>query len=44
MAITGMRGDRSVRDVCGEHDVSEALHYSWRDKILEGGRASLAAA
>lgn len=37
-----MRGDRSVRDVCRKHDVSEALYYSWRDKILEGGKAALA--
>ena len=42
IVIAGMRGDRSVRDVCREHDVSEALYYSWRDKILEGGKAALA--
>ena len=39
--IAGMGGDRSVRDLCREHDVSEALYYSWRDKILEGGKAAL---
>jgi len=39
--IAGVRGDRSVRDLCREHDVSEALYYSWRDKILEGGKAAL---
>lgn len=37
-----MRGDRLVRDVCREHDVAEALYYSWRDRILEGGKAALA--
>ena len=42
IVLAGMRGDRSVRDVCREHDVSEALYYSWRDKILEGGKAALA--
>lgn len=31
---------RSVRDICREHDVAEALYYSWRDKILEGGKAA----
>lgn len=41
IVVAGMRGDRSVRDVCREHDVSEALYYSWRDKILEGGKAAL---
>jgi transposase len=42
IVLAGMRGDRSVRDVCREHDVGEALYYSWRDKILEGGKAALA--
>ena len=42
IVLAGMRGDRSVRDVCREHDVSEALYYNWRDKILEGGKAALA--
>jgi transposase-like protein len=42
IVIAGMRGDRSVRDVCREHDVAEALYYSWRDKNLEGGKAALA--
>jgi len=42
IVLAGIRGDRSVRDVCREHDVSEALYYSWRDKILEGGKAALA--
>ena len=41
IVLAGMRGDRSVRDVCREHDVSEALYYNWRDKILEGGKAAL---
>ncbi len=41
IVLAGMRGDRSVRDVCREHDVAEALYYSWRDKILEGGKAAL---
>jgi len=42
IVLAWMRGDRSVRDVCREYDVSEALCYSWRDKILEGGEVALA--
>jgi transposase-like protein len=37
-----LRGDRSVRDVCREHAISETLYYGWRDKLLEGGREALA--
>ena len=43
VVLAGLRGDRSVRDVCREYGTSETLYYSWRDKLLEGGRAALAA-
>ena len=42
IVLAGLRGDRSVRDVCREHQVSETLYYGWRDKLLEGGRVALA--
>ena len=42
IVFAGMRGDRSVRDVCREHGISETLYYGWRDKILEAGREALA--
>ncbi len=43
IVLAGLRGDRSVRDVCREHEVSETLYYQWRDRLLEGGRVALAA-
>jgi transposase-like protein len=42
IVLAGLRGDRSVRDVCREHDIAETLYYGWRDKLLEGGKAELA--
>jgi transposase-like protein len=42
IVLAGLRGDRSVRDVCREHQISEALYYSWRDQLLEAGRERLA--
>jgi transposase-like protein len=42
IVLAGLRGDRSVREVCREHEISETLYYSWRDKLLEGGREGLA--
>lgn len=42
VVLAGPRGDRSVRDVCREYEISETLYYSWRDKLLEGGKAALA--
>ena len=41
IVLAGLRGDRSVRDVCREHEISEAQYYQWRDRLLEGGKAAL---
>ena len=32
IVLAALRGDRSVRDVCREHAISEALFYSWRGR------------
>jgi transposase len=42
IVLAGLRGDRSVREVCREHEIAEALYYGWRDKLLEGGKLALA--
>ena len=42
IVLAGLRGDRSVKEVCREHQISDTLYYSWRDKLLEGGRSALA--
>ncbi|MDT0167110.1 transposase [Actinotalea sp. AC32] len=42
VVLAGLRGDRSVRDVCREYEIAETLYYSWRDKLLEGGKTALA--
>jgi transposase len=42
IVLAGLRGDRSVKEVCREHQISDTLFYSWRDKLLEGGREALA--
>ena len=42
IVLAGLRGDRSVREVCREHAISETLYYGWRDRLLEVGRERLA--
>ena len=42
IVLAGLRGDRSVREVCRDHEIAETLYYTWRDKLLEGGAAALA--
>ncbi len=39
--LAGLRGDRPVRDVCREYEISETLYYQWRDRLLEGGKSAL---
>jgi transposase len=37
IVLAGLREDRSVRDVCREHQIQEALYYQWREQLLEAG-------
>ena len=42
IVLAGLRGDKSVKDVCREHEIAETLYYGWRDKLLESGKLALA--
>ena len=42
IVLAGLKGERSVRDVCREHGISETLFYGWRDQLLEAGRERFA--
>jgi len=42
IVLAGLRGDRTVRDVCREYEIAETLYYQWRDRLLEGGKTALA--
>jgi hypothetical protein len=32
IVLAGLRGDRSVKEVCRVHAISETLYYGWREK------------
>jgi transposase len=42
IVLAGLRGDRSVREICRERAISETLFYGWRDQLLEAGRERFA--
>jgi transposase-like protein len=42
IVLAGLRGDRTVRDICREYEIAETLYYQWRDRVLEAGKAGLA--
>lgn len=35
LALASFRGDRSVAEVCREHNISESLLRRWRDQMIE---------
>jgi transposase len=42
IVLAGLRGERSVREGCREHAISETLYYAWRDQLLEAGKERFA--
>ena len=42
IVVAGLRGEVTVKELCRQHEIAETLYYSWREKLLEGGREALA--
>ena len=42
IVLEGLKGQRSVAEICREHQLSQSVFYRWRDKFLEGGKNALA--
>lgn len=34
-ALDGLRGEKTVAQICRERDISESLYYKWRDAFME---------
>ena len=43
LVLASFRGDRSIAEICREHDISETLLRRWRDQMIEAGRERFAA-
>jgi transposase len=41
IVLAGLRGDRTVRDVCREYEIAETLYYQWRDRLLEAATRAM---
>ena len=33
--MEGIRGDKSVAQICREHEITDTMYYKWRDIFLE---------
>ncbi len=34
IVLMGIKGEKSVAQICREHQISQAQYYKWRDKFL----------
>lgn len=41
IVLEALRGQKSVAEICREHQISQSLFYRWRDKFLEAGEKAL---
>jgi transposase-like protein len=41
IVLEGIKGQKSIAEICREHQISQNLYYRWRDRFLEGGQKGL---
>jgi len=39
--MEGLRGQKTISEICREHALSQSVYYKWRDAFLEGGKMAL---
>jgi transposase len=44
LVLASLRGDRSVAEICREHEISETLLRRWREQLLDAGAERFAGA
>jgi transposase len=42
IVIEGLRGDRSIAELCRVEGIAQSLYYSWSKEFLEAGKKRLA--
>jgi len=41
IVMEGLKGQKTVSEICKEHALSQTVYYKWRDVFLEGGKNTL---
>ena len=44
IVLAGLRGERTVKEICRGHEISDTLYYQWRDQLLEAAKERYAGA
>lgn len=39
--MEGLKGQKTISEICREHALSQSVYYKWRDAFLEGGKMAL---
>jgi len=42
IVLEGLKGQKTLAEICREHGIGQALFYRWRDRFLAGGQKGLA--
>jgi transposase-like protein len=42
MVLAGIRGDRTIKEVCWDHQIAETLYHGWRELMRASGTAGCA--
>lgn len=41
IVLEGLRGNKTITEIRGEHGISQAQYYRWRGKFFEGAKTAL---
>ena len=41
IVLEGLKGDRSILEICKSHEITPAQYYRWKEKFLDSARRSL---
>jgi transposase-like protein len=41
IVLEGIKGQKSVAEICREHQINQTLFYRWRDRFLEAAQKGL---
>jgi transposase len=44
IVLAGLRGDKTIKEICRDHEISDTLFYTWRDQLLEAAKERYAGA
>jgi len=41
IVMAGIKGDKTVAQICREYGISQSQYYKWRDAFLDGAKSAL---